>query len=294
MKDTEARLADARAVDSFGMPDEPGESEEPKPSKEEGKGRKRSSMTRAASIQEDDLELAADAIATALAQDDEARQGQAIGVRACLAGKEHELTATTLEPCGLLELSGLVLRDCVEKERVLRRDAKQKVLLNLLPVLRTLDSEKLERVLDCFKESRHHRGSVLCWEGEERVKKDETDRLNVLILGRAKGLRLLPAEGAASASGSSPPLKSARTPRGPVHQQDVCTLMPGCMINSTSQFLGAPEPLTVVVDSAEAVTLSADHTELVRYMSAGGHGIVEVLTASAKDWGAIIITSDMS
>lgn len=208
----------------------------------------------------------------------ELQSGDVLGLRACCEGSRHTVTAISTDHCELLLIDRQVLRQAVSKELTERAAERSSALAKHFPVLRTLEKEKMERVMQLFRSSKHRRGTVLCWEGETRVTGAEDDRIQFILEGHARALRSFPSVDPLEAGGKRGPPKVKRHDGVPV--RDAGTVLPGHIVNFTSQLLGGPEPLTVIIESAEAVVLSAPHGDLARV---AGATVLEALRATAED-----------
>lgn len=201
--------------------------------------------------------------------------GYMFGVHACMNETSYDGTARSIERCELLMLSVEKLRRAVEKELGQRRHSRQQTLLSAVPSLRGIDAEKCQRLTESFRTSTHRRGAVLAWEGEVRIQGDEDDRVQFLVKGVARTFK------GRSEKADAPPLSSGSSKRehSPV-QRDVGTLLPGQVVNGASQFLATAEPLTVTVDSADAIVLSVSYADLARL---GGLSVLEGIRTAVQD-----------
>lgn len=230
-----------------------------------------------------DFSAAALASAHSYTKASEATAGQVVGVRASFHAEPHDWTATALDECELLALKASTLRDFVELERQKRRAVRENALIKSAGSLRTADRDKLDRLIECFRSSSHRRGAVLCWEGEARTAQPETDKLQIIVEGRVRAVKAWKraetgSEGSRPSTAREGALRrGANIPSG----QDVGTLLPGHIINGASQLLGASEPFTVVVDSAELTIISAARSELSRL---AGTGVYESLRTAAEEF----------
>lgn len=201
--------------------------------------------------------------------------GHALGIQAALSKSLHEASAIAEEVCDVLVVDVEVLSQAVTLERRTRRHERQDTLAKAFSSFRGLDLDRLERLMEAFKPSRHRRGTFLCMEGEQREPQGDTDRLQVLVSGHARVVKQFTAAA-----------KPEGVPESSVSNRDVGEIQAGHIINGASQLLGAPEPFTVVVESAEAIVVSVDHGDLTRI--AGG-AVMEGLRSCAEEishWGA--------
>lgn len=229
-----------------------------------------------------DMHKAAEADASTNLTTTIVRAGQMLGVRACLQNQPHDATAVALEPCELFVLHVDDVRMFVEAERRERRAQRELAVLNAGSALRTLDGDKLERLAECFKSSKHRRGTVLAYEGEDRAGHSDNDRLQIIADGHARAVRAQSETGRSQDFSHSPGRMKTASASVTLKFQEVGTVGRGHIINGTSQLLGKPEPFTVIVESAEMTVVSAARTDLARF---AGLGVLDGLRSAAEDLG---------
>eukprot|EP00927_Polykrikos_kofoidii_P061419 TRINITY_DN56256_c0_g1_i1.p1 TRINITY_DN56256_c0_g1~~TRINITY_DN56256_c0_g1_i1.p1 ORF type:complete len:1323 (-),score=239.11 TRINITY_DN56256_c0_g1_i1:68-4036(-) len=221
--------------------------------------------------------------------------GSLLGAKACLSCSSYDATALSVEVTELLCLSEKDLREVFDLEKRSRHRHQEAALLAALNISWTNERERIGRLSECFRQSQHRRGTVLCWEGEQRAPQSENDRLQVVISGRARLVKFVDRISSARAA-SVPVTKDPALTRSravackqahsvfaskPLREtRDFGFLLPGHVVNGTSQLQGSAEPFTVFVDTAEAVVACVAHGDLHRLQQLG---VLEGLRASVDE-----------
>jgi len=189
--------------------------------------------------------------------------GAIVGAVACLGAQNHKWTAVAAEDTELLALSASSLRRAVKRELSHRYAERGENLLSALGQLRSMEEEKLRQLAVASKSVLYRRGEVLCWEGDVR---SHQSRLEVLMLGEARRLRASVEDVSSMSTKEGPKLTRARSMRSMASLQNAGSLLPGQVVNATSLFTDCGEPFTVVVESAELLSLSLALSDLVRWL----------------------------
>eukprot|EP00928_Gymnodinium_smaydae_P054293 TRINITY_DN38099_c0_g1_i1.p1 TRINITY_DN38099_c0_g1~~TRINITY_DN38099_c0_g1_i1.p1 ORF type:complete len:1238 (+),score=118.50 TRINITY_DN38099_c0_g1_i1:25-3714(+) len=210
--------------------------------------------------------------------------GRFLGLHAILEGLTYDAVASAVSDCELLRISVGTLLEIFARERRRRAREREQIFSKMSGSDR--EQTRLNKGATFFQSARHRRGTVLCMQGDVREPGSESDRLLVLVSGRARAVREYrpPASSKPQKSRLST-LKLGCNPRS-VTQRDVAYISPGGAINDISQVLGREEPCTIIVESAEAVVMSVANADYCKYVTSGA---AEALRITAEQWLAYVL-----
>jgi CRP-like cAMP-binding protein len=213
----------------------------------------------------------------------ELKEGDVFGEQGFLTNDRRSATIKTLGNCELLGIDRDTFTSLMRSELMKKQAERMQFLRRWLPAVEELPQAALEKLTLHFRDDRKTRGALLCIEGDEREQNTDGDRLKVIVEGQAKVVRGgLWAQKAAKKQldglgvEGSAAFEPTWAQRGGMAIE---TLLPGQIVNASSQLLSETEPFTVIVDSAEMLLVSIANVDLVNRTP---QGIVEGLRATAE------------